>query len=120
MPAGGVDAGGRAEERSPEPEHPERGRAERESPREGPGPESHAEPAETQRHTDDSQDHADDDMKTFLTIEIKDGRNTQLSQQPQARTITHTSTGPQRAGTHTTHTHTHTTHYTLQYCNATL
>ncbi|XP_042564275.1 smoothelin isoform X2 [Clupea harengus] len=97
VPAGGVDAGGRAEERSPEPEHPERGRAERESPREGPGPESHAEPAETQRHTDDSQDHADDDMKTFLTIEIKDGRNTQLSQQPQARTITHTSTGPQRA-----------------------
>ncbi|XP_062399600.1 smoothelin isoform X2 [Sardina pilchardus] len=82
-PAGGVDAGVRSQGGSPQPESPETGRAATASPGE---PEAQTQPPET-------QDPADD-MKTFLTIEIKDGRTT--INQPQTRTITHTSAVPQR------------------------
>ncbi|XP_076126690.1 smoothelin isoform X2 [Alosa pseudoharengus] len=90
-PAGGVNVGGHSQGGSPEPESPETGRAVTASPGE---PEAQTQPPETLRQAD-AQDPADD-MKTFLTIEIKDGRTT-INQQPQTRTITHTSAGPQRA-----------------------
>ncbi|KAG5281234.1 hypothetical protein AALO_G00068900 [Alosa alosa] len=90
-PAGGVDVGGQSQGGSPEPESPKTGRAVTASPGE---PEAQEQPPETLRQAD-AQDPADD-MKTFLTIEIKDGRTT-INQQPQTRTITHSSAGPQRA-----------------------
>ncbi|KAL2092119.1 hypothetical protein ACEWY4_011917 [Coilia grayii] len=94
-PAKGVDAGGRSEGGSPEQGSPEKGRPDTASPRE---PEAQPEAPQTpgQADVENAAATAIDDMKTFLTIEIKDGR-TMLNQQPQARTLTQTSTSGQRA-----------------------